>query len=179
MKSSTILNKIKDSPEFDRSFNYRSVIGKMNYLEKGSRSELAYTIHQCSQYSTDPHKEHGDAIRWIGRYLLDTPSKGIILRPDLTRSFEVLVDSNFCGNWHKKYAGEADSVRSRHGYIIMYAGFPIVSKSQLQTEIVLSTTEAEYTLLSYALREAIPFMEILKEMRKKGADVLDHKVKVH
>ena len=36
MKSSTILNKSKDSPEFDRSFNYQSVIGKMNYLEKES-----------------------------------------------------------------------------------------------------------------------------------------------
>ena len=89
------------------------------------------------------------------------------------------MDSNFCGNWHKKYAGEADSVQSRHGYIIMYAGCPIVSKSQLQTEISLSTTEAEYTELSYALREAIPLMELLKEMRKKGFDVLDHKVKVH
>ena len=61
----------------------------------------------------------------------------------------------------------------------MYAGCPIVSKSQLQTEIALSTTEAEYTGLSYALREAIPLMELLKEMRKKGFDVLDHKVKVH
>ena len=62
MKSSTILNKSKDSPEFDRSFNYRSAIGKMNYIEKGSRSELAYAIHQCAQYSTDLRKEHGDAV---------------------------------------------------------------------------------------------------------------------
>ena len=62
MKSSTILNKSKDSPEFDRSFNYISVIGKMNYLEKGSRFELVYTIHQCARYYTDPRKEHGDAV---------------------------------------------------------------------------------------------------------------------
>ena len=36
MKSSTIINKSKDSPEFDQSFNNRSVIGKVNDLEKGS-----------------------------------------------------------------------------------------------------------------------------------------------
>ena len=119
MKFLTILNKSKDSPEFDQTFNYQSVIVKMNYLEKGSQSKLAYTIQQCARYSTDPRKQHGDAVRWIGRYLLGTPSKGLILRPDLTRSFEVFVDSNFCGNWHKKYAGETDSARSRHGYIIM------------------------------------------------------------
>ena len=83
MKSSTILNKIKDSPEFDRSFNYQSVIGKMNYLEKESRSELAYAIHQCVRYSTDPRKEHGDAVLWMGRYLLGTPRGGLILKPDL------------------------------------------------------------------------------------------------
>ena len=54
-----------------------------------------------------------------------------------------------------------------------------MSKSQLQTEIVLSATEAEYTGLLYALIEAIPLMVILKEMKRKGFDVLDHKVKVH
>ena len=54
-----------------------------------------------------------------------------------------------------------------------------MSKSQLQTEIALNTTEAEYTGLSYALREVIPLMELLKEMKEKVFDVLDHKVKVH
>ena len=133
MKSSTILNKSKEPPELYQSFNYRSVIGKMSYLEKGSRSELAYAIHQCARYSADPRKEHGDAVLWIGRYLLGTPRDGLILKPDLAKSFEVFVDSDFCGNWHKQYAREIDSVRSRHGYVIMYAGCPIVSKSQLQT----------------------------------------------
>ena len=61
----------------------------------------------------------------------------------------------------------------------MYAGCPILSKSQLQTEIAFSTTEADYTGLSYALREFIPLMELLKEMKEKGFDFLDHKVKVH
>ena len=89
------------------------------------------------------------------------------------------MDSDFCGNWHKKYAHEADSVQSRHGYIAIYTGCPIVSKSQPQTEIALSTTEADYTGLSYDLREAIPLMELLKEMRDKVFDDLEHKVKVH
>ena len=111
--------------------------------------------------------------------MLGTAKDGLILKPDLAKSFEVFVDSDFCDNWHKQYAGVIDSVRSRHNYVIMYAGCPIVSKSQLQTEIALSTTEAEYTGLSYSLREVIPLMELLKEMKEKGFDVLDHKVKVH
>jgi len=42
----------------------------------------------------------------------------------------------------------------------------LVWKSQLQTEIALSTTEAVYTGLSYALREVIPIMSLLTEMKQ-------------
>ena len=49
----------------------------------------------------------------------------------------------------------------------------------MQTEIALSSTESEYIGLSYTLRETIPLMEPLKEMKAKGLDVLDHRPKVH
>ena len=45
---------------------------------------------------------------------------------------------------------------------------PIVWKSQLQHEIALSSTESEYTGLSYALREAIPIMNLLEELKSYG-----------
>ena len=41
----------------------------------------------------------------------------------------------------------------------------------MQTEIALSSTESEYTELSYALREVIPIMEILKEMKEQGFSI--------
>ena len=37
-------------------------------------------------------------------------------------------------------------------------------QSKLQTEIVLSTTEAEYIALSQSLREVLPFMNLMKEI---------------
>ena len=52
-------------------------------------------------------------------------------------------------------------------------------KSLLQTEIALSSTEAEYTGLSYALREAIPIIELLKEMRERGTPVTAGEAQVH
>jgi len=36
--------------------------------------------------------------------------------------------------------------------------------SKLQTEIALSTTEAEYIALSQAMREVIPFMNLMQEI---------------
>ena len=61
----------------------------------------------------------------------------------------------------------------------MYAGCPIIWKSQLQTEIAMSSTESEYTGLSYALRDAIPIMELLKEMSQQGIEVRSTQAKIH
>ena len=48
----------------------------------------------------------------------------------------------------------------------MYAGCPVHWCSKLQTEIALSTTEAEYIALSQSLREVIPLIELLKEINE-------------
>jgi hypothetical protein len=89
------------------------------------------------------------------------------------------VDADFAGNWDPKDFEDRDTARSRHGYYIMYAGCPILWKSQLQNEIALSSTESEYTGLSYALRDAIPIMNLFKEMKQVGLPVGDKETKVH
>jgi hypothetical protein len=165
--SSKILKRHANSPKFQNDFNYRSVIGRLNYLERGTRSDISYITHQCARFTVDPRKEHGDAIRWLGRYLKGTKSKGTIFRPDLNKGLEVYVDADFAGNFDKE-DNSRDTARSRHGYYILLHGCPIIWKSQLQTEIALSSTESEYTGLSYALREAIPVIETLKELNKAG-----------
>lgn len=177
--SSRLLSRHSKSPDFDKSFNYRSIIGKLGYLEKGSRSDIAYIVHQLARFSTCPKKEHGDAVRWLGRYLKGTRDMGTIYRPDKTRGLEVHVDADFAGNWDKEEANDPDTARSRHGFIISYAGCPILWKSQLQGEITLSSTESEYVGLSYALREAIPIMELLKEMKSFGFKIKGTEAKVH
>ncbi|CAJ1959006.1 unnamed protein product [Cylindrotheca closterium] len=177
--SSKLLSRHSDSPDFDGSFNYRSVIGKLNYLEKGSRSDIAYITHQCARFSSCPKKEHGEAIRWLGRYLKGTKDKGTILKPDKEKGIEVYVDADFAGNWDPNEYEDRDTARSRHGYYITYAGCPIVWKSQMQTEVALSSTESEYTGLSYALREAIPIMNLFQEMIDNGIPLETSKAKVH
>ncbi len=47
--SSKVLTRHSQSPDFDGSFNYRSVIGKLNYLEKATY-RLRYTnVHVLFQ----------------------------------------------------------------------------------------------------------------------------------
>jgi hypothetical protein len=50
------------------------------------------------------------------------------------------------------------------GHIIWFADCPLIWSSKLQTTIALSTTEAEYIVLSTALCDVIYVMQILKEL---------------
>jgi hypothetical protein len=179
-KCSEILKRAPDGKDFDKSFHYRSIIGKINYLEKATRCDIAYINHQCARFTENPKDCHAKAIRWLAKYLKATRDRGTILKPQKNKGLEVYVDADFSGNWDPKAPHmDRDTARSRHGYIIMYEGCPLLHKSQLQTEIALSSTESEYIGISYALRDAIPIMNLLQEMRSKGFPVFKTKPKLH
>jgi hypothetical protein len=171
--SSKLLTRDLNGPDFDSSFHYRSVIGQLNYLEKGTRSNISYIVHQCARFVQKPKESHAKALGWLARYLHATKDKGLILKPDNHKDLEVYVDAR------EDAATNRDTARSRHGYIVTYQGCPLLWKSQLQTEIALSSTESEYTGLSYALREVIPIMEILKEMKRLRFPVKSTKPTIH
>eukprot|EP00978_Attheya_sp_CCMP212_P017515 scaffold46797_cov52-Attheya_sp.AAC.1 len=155
--TSKVLNKDVNGNPFNEKWNYRSVVGKLNFLEKLTRPDLAYSIHQCSRFSIDPKESHAQAIKQIGRYLMANRDKGIILKPNPEMGLEDWVNADFCGAWDRQYAMEdPTTARSRSGYAIRYCGCPITWRSKLQTEVALSTTEAEYVALSQSLREVLP-----------------------
>ena len=177
--SSKILTHHEESEPFDRSFHYRSVIGKLNYLEKCTRPDISYAAHQCARFTENPRKMHAQSVRWLARYLKSTRDKGIIMTPDHNKDLEMHVDADFSGNWRKEESHIRDSARSRHGYVISYHGCPLLWKSQLQSEIALSSTESEYIGISHGLRDVIPIMETLKEMKSNGFKISDVTSKVH
>ena len=125
MASSRKLHRHPESPKFDGNFNYRSIIGQLNYLEKASRPDLSYSVHQCARFSAGPKLEHGAAVKWIGRYLTGTADKGTYMKPNKSKGLEVHVDADFVGNWNPKDAENVDTAKYRHGYCITYAGCPI------------------------------------------------------
>ena len=177
--TSKILTRDMNGKSFDKRFHYRSVIRKLNYLEKGTRSDISHITHQCARFSKNPKESHVKAIWWLVRYLKGTKNEGLILNPDRDKGIELFVDANFAGNRDNSDTASPDTARSRHGYIIKFMGCPIVWKSQLQQEIALSSTESEYTGLSYALRDAIPIMHLVTEMHTLGFITMYSKPKVY
>ncbi len=110
--SSKLLGRHNDTPPHDEaSFHYRHIIGKLNYLEKSTRPDISYAMHQCACFSANPRQPHAGAVKWLGRYLKGTKDKGMILKPTRT-SFDVYVDADFAGSWRQSEANSQDTSRS-------------------------------------------------------------------
>ena len=151
----------------DPPFHYRRVIGKLNFLEKSSRPDIAYAAHQCARFCSDPKDSHYEAVIHLAKYLQATKHKGLILDPKSTQSFEAYADADFAGNWNRPTAMEDPSTsKSRTGYVVTYCNCPVIWGSKLQTCVSLSTTEVEYVALSQCLRETIPVMNLIKELKE-------------
>jgi histone deacetylase 1/2 len=159
-----LLHKDLDGLPRKNSFHYRSIIGMLGYLQNSTRPDIAMAVHQCARFNEDPKLSHERAVKRIGRYLKGTADKGIRYTPDPSKGLECFVDADFAGGWAQADSDNADSVLSRSGYFLSYAGCPIYWSSKMQTEIALSTAESEYIALSSALREVIPFMILLTEL---------------
>jgi transposase InsO family protein len=158
------LPKDSNGEPADPTINYASVIGMLLYLSGHSRPDIAFAVHQCARYTFNPTKKHVNALKRIGRYLKGTRGKGIILRPSTNLQIECYPDADFAGLYNHEDSQDPHCVRSRTGYVILLAGCPVLWKSKLQTEIALSTMEAEYVALSQSCKDLFPLLDQINEL---------------
>jgi hypothetical protein len=172
-KVSLQLHTFKDKPAFDLNFNYRSVVGKLNYLAQTTRLDIMYATHQIAKYSSDPRQSHGEAILYLVHYLKKMHDLGLKFKPDPKNGFKCYCDADFSGNWNREFAPvDPNTAMSQSRWIIFYAGCLVSWVSKLQSQIALSTTKAEYITMSQALRDVIPIMNLLQKMREQNFNVV-------
>lgn len=128
---------------------YASGVGSIIYGMVCSRLDLSYAISIVSRFMANPGMYHWEALKWILRYLrmpqdLDSNSKSKGQQENPVVGF---VDSN--------YADNLDSRKPITGYIFTLYGTTIVWKSNLQSVVALSTTEAVYVAVTKAIKEAM------------------------
>ena len=148
----------------DEAWNYRSIVGMLLYLSTNTRPDITFAVSQVARFSHSPKKSHASAVKTIVRYLHKTADKGTIVNLTGDLSLDCYVDADFAGLYGRDPEYAESSVKSRTGYIITLGGCPILWKSQLQTEISLSTLEAEYSALSASMRILLPLRDLLGEM---------------
>ena len=150
------LGSDKDGPECGEPWNYASVVGMLLYVSSNTRPDIQFAVHQCARHTHAPKKSHEDAIKRIVRYLSGTRDKGVSFQPSDDPVLDCYVDADFAGLWSYEDKEDPVCVRSRTGYVLTFGGCPLLWVSKLQTEVALSTTEAEYIALLQAIRDLLP-----------------------
>ena len=100
---------------------------------------------------------------------------GLSFKPDIYKIY-CFTDTDYCGNWSRSFAKtDPSTAKSRSGWIITYSGCPIIWESKLHTHVDTSTTMVEYMDLSSALRDIIPIMELMYELKDRVYDLISTK----
>ena len=123
-------------------------------------------VHQTARFCNNPMLLHKKAIKHLGRYLSHTRKEGIVYNPDTSKGLECYVYADFVGGWQESNVDEADKFMSQTGMVIMYANYPIFWCISLQTEISLSTVEAEYIVFYSAPIQVLHMMTIMEEINE-------------
>ena len=159
-----LLNRDLDGCPQKHRWLYRGSAGMIRYLANSVRPEIQMAVHQRARFSMKPIRIHELAIVRIGRYIIDNPDCGVIYTVEKSRGLEVYVDADFAGGWNMADSTNTDNVLSITGFLIRYAGCPVIWSSKLKTEIALSTDEAESIAMSQVIREAFPVQRLAKEI---------------
>jgi hypothetical protein len=165
-----------DGKPMEEAWNYRSIVGMLLYLSTNSRPDIAFSVSQVARFSHDPKQSHASAVKTIVRYLSGTKTKGTIYKRPKDLALDCYVDADFAGLYGREPSESPVSVKSRTGYIVSVGGCFLLCKSQLQSTIALSTSEAEYGALSQAMRIVVPIRETMLELID-NVDMIDNQGK--
>ncbi|KAL5549510.1 hypothetical protein UlMin_004741 [Ulmus minor] len=143
---------------------YSSAVGSIMYTMICTRPDVAYGISLLSRFMSNPGREHWEGIKWLLRYLLSSSDVGLMFKSCKEGAIlKGYVDSDF--------AGDKDKRRSTTSYIFTLCDCCVSWKSQLQSIVTLSTTEAEYIATTEAMKEAIWLKGLLKELKLLKGEV--------
>ncbi|XP_062120186.1 secreted RxLR effector protein 161-like [Humulus lupulus] len=137
---------------------YVMALGCLMYIMVSTRLDIAHALSILSRLMSNPGLQHWNALKWLLRYLKGTTEMGHKYKQmDQKVTLEGFVDAY--------YAASKDTRRSTTSYVFTTNGDCICWKSQLQSVVSLSTTEADFLATTEAFKEAIWLQGMLQELK--------------
>ena len=143
----------------DQQFKYRSGVGMLMYLVKHSRPDIANATRELTKVLDGATDAHWKAMMRIIKYVLDTRSYSLRLKP-------LKGNITLRGVSDSEFAGDRETRKSVYGYITYYCGAPISWKSKSGNSVTLSSTEAEYYASSETAKELLFIYNLVISMEK-------------
>jgi hypothetical protein len=135
----------KNNGDSISQLEYTQVIGSLMYIMNCTRPDLAYSISRLSRYSSNPSKDHWNALVRVLKYLKHTINYGLHYT-----KYPPVLEGYSDANW---ISGSTES-KSTSGYVFTLGGAAVSWKSSKQTCIARSTMESEFIALDKATEEA-------------------------
>ena len=176
----TTLGKL--SLQREMKMNYRQAVGELIYAMVTCRPDISFPLIKLSQYSTNPAREHYQAIQQLFYYLECTKSEGITYwrpqynddLPPSNRSYDTestASEARYQDNpmtlkcaTDSDWGGDSKHRKSVTGYVIKLAGAAIYFKSRFQQTIALSSCEAEFVAATDSGKAILYIRTILEEI---------------
>ena len=133
----------------------RRAIARVNYMAQ-DRPDLAVASRILSQGMAAPHEGIQGGIKRVIRYLKRCPRCVLRISVDIERSLELPTDSD--------WAGDTASRRSCSGGFVLWHGVPLTGWSKLQSNVALSSGEAELNGAVKAMSEGIGALHLISEL---------------
>eukprot|EP00253_Pinus_taeda_P004328 PITA_04328 len=133
------------SPEADATL-YRQLVGKILYLTH-TRLDLSFVVGLTARFMQNSHESHCKPAKRILRYVRGTIQCGIHYSAKASPLLVGFTDSD--------WAGDPDDRKSTAGYMFTLGFGPITWACKKQSDIYLSSAEAEYRGIVEASKEAL------------------------
>ncbi|KAJ9530444.1 hypothetical protein QJQ45_012421 [Haematococcus lacustris] len=149
---------VKEGTALDSAatLQYRQMVGALLYASTCTRPDIAFAVGQLSRFMQQPTLQHHQAATGLLRYLKRTAAWGLVYSSSGSSQLQGYADAD--------YAGDPDSMRSTSGTIFVLNGAAVSWRSQLQTTVAASTTEAETQAAAAATKEALFLRKVLHHL---------------
>ncbi|KAK7576630.1 hypothetical protein V9T40_012916 [Parthenolecanium corni] len=139
------------------TFPYRSAVGALLYLARGSRFDIAFAVSVLSRLLENPTVEDVGRVKRVFRYLAGTKDLKLVYRSEPeSRVMSCYSDADF--------AGCQTTLCSTMGVVIMFADAAVCWLSRRQQLVSDSMCEAETIAANAASKEIVWLARLLKEL---------------
>lgn len=122
---------------------YRSLTATMMFMMQWSRPDIYNAVRSLARHMHAPTEEHNAALHYCMKYVVSTPERGLVLRPEGTWNGDKKYEFVVHGRSDSDYAGNTDDRRSISGGTVTVNGAHVIFRSATQRFVTLSVTEAE------------------------------------
>ena len=97
----------------------------MLYLASNTRLDISFAVHQCARFTHNTKASHETAVKRICQYLQGIKDNGLVFNPPKKLVVDCYADADFAGLWGHEDPQYPICDRSRTGFVVTFANFPL------------------------------------------------------